>query len=120
MRVSSVPPGDLDDALIATEILRARDVDIAGARIDGDVLGPIERRGTEAIRRLAAAQHDVALRREAAFSGVSSRMRAVHERQPLAAAVVEKPRDVQRAVVEQVAVRLAAVPDRNGRRLTNL
>ena len=97
------PPDDVDGALIAIEVFRAGDVHVAGARMHGDVLWPVERRRTETIRGLTATQHDVALRGEALL-GRELRMLTPNERQPLASAVLEKPRDVQRARVEQVAV----------------
>jgi hypothetical protein len=93
----------VDSGLRCTLLVSARRRAPSG--IGRDVLGPVHRRGAEQVGRGAQPDDDIALAGEA-VAGVSGPC-ALHQRQPAAAAIGIEARDVERAVVEQVAVGLA-------------
>ena len=76
---------------------------VAGACLD--VLRPVHRRRADEVRRCARLDEQLSLVGETGT--FDQRSLAVHERQPLPAAVGIEACDVERAVIEQVAIRLA-------------
>ena len=87
---------------LAPAVVGQRHIHPAVDRIWLDVLGPVHGRRTDQIGRLAREDQDFSLAREAVLGG--QRALALDQRQPGALVVVEFG-DIERAVVEQGAIR---------------
>ena len=104
--------GGVGVALLALGVVGQQDIGRAiAARLR--VFGAVHRGGAQQVGGKAGVDHHVALVVKAVLGG--QRPGAMHQRQPVDRAVLFEPRDIERAIVQQIAIGRRIIGDGPGR-----